>query len=243
MRIVDPISQRLVGMLTILGTPNDLHHGSRLTLKMDFPIRPPNPIVKSTPSLDTTKIMPCFQVSACLEGQEVAITVSKTATSKRTIARRYVWDTAHETIDPDTTENVALDLLVPESIPCSIQSPNVELNVQCIVDIAVGTPVKGRIDYRNIHLEIPCLVRPIVHDWEQSNNEEEDASLSKQFQGTVRHLFDSAVQIRQQQSTTFRTADGIMSNTIDFETSDIQTDLKLLSFQMAKICDLVPKKR
>ena len=247
MRIVDPTSQRLVGILTIIGTPNDLHHGSRLTLKMDFPIRPPTEDGDDV-ALNVPKCISCYQVSACLQGQEVAIITSSKASSvagcKRTTARQYVWDTAHEMIDPDTTECVALDLLVPETAPCSIQTPNVELNVQCIIDIAIGTPVKGRIDYRNIHLEIPCLVRPTIHDWERTNDDEDNASSSKQIQSSARQLFETAKQLHQMHKTTngtIGTLEGNDSDRIDFEMSDIQTDLKLLSLQMAKICDLKPK--
>ena len=241
MRIVDPISQSLVGILTILGTPNDLHHGSRLTLKMDFPIRGPT---ENDATVGQLNNMPCYQVSACLQGQEVAITSSSHTrdTGKRTTARRYVWDTAHETVDPSTTECVALDLLVQENIPCSIQTPNVELNIQCIIDMAIGTLVNGRIDYRNIHLEIPCHVRAAIRDWERPNDDEANASSSSslpQLRDTVRKLYDSAIQLHQsRRSGTIE--NGAAADRIDFESSDIVTDLKLLSLQMATICDLKP---
>ena len=247
--IVDPTSKCLVGVLTILGTPNHLRHGSRLTLKMDFPIRHQLP---NEDVIAPVRFISCYQVSACLQGQEVAIVTSSSSSSsrtnqtkKRTTARRYVWDAANELVDPDTTNSVAMDLLVPETVPCSIQTPNVELNIQCIIDIAIGTSVRGSIEYRNIHLEIPCHVRPTVHDWERSNDDGEDLSSSQPLHGTVRQLYDTAKQLLRHEPPILESMNGTTENgsnahSIDFETFDIQTDLKLLSVQMAKMCHLKP---
>jgi hypothetical protein len=107
-----------------------------------------------------TKWIPSYQVGACLQGQEVAITTN----NKRKITQRNVWDTAHEMIDPMSTERMSLDLIVPDNIPCSIQTESMEMNIICVVYILIGTTKQGAniIDYGNIHLEIPCEVRPNI---------------------------------------------------------------------------------
>jgi hypothetical protein len=258
MAIVDPTTQLPVGALTLLGTPNNLHPGSRLTLSIDFPMPSQSSNHITTPTNNAKASIPCYQVSACLQGEEIVMT--NVSSRKRTTARRYIWDTAHECIDPDTTECVALDLLVPETIPYCIQTRNVERNVQCIIDITIGTTTTNssssatrKIKYRNLHLEIPCHIRPTIQEWEHPNDDNTDDTSSLQaFEQTARKLYNSAKQLRDEQqrqiemddtttSTTLPNPENDVLDRIEFDTSDIQADLKILSLQMAKICGLKPK--
>jgi hypothetical protein len=258
MVITDPTTQYNVGILTILGAPNNLYLGCRFTIKIEFPQVQNNSIVGPETVTKTTWI-PCYQVSACIQGQEVAIT----SNNKRTITRRYVWDTAHEMIDPTSTECISLDLIVPDNIPCSIKTKSVEMNVTCVVDIAIGTPKKGThsIDYRNVHLEIPCQVRPNVHDWESVDMNDEGDNLSSSLyecQNVIRNLYVSAKPLEQHESVddanhtvlskvdhyqdssdTFKYYDANYNN--NFDMYDIRHDLKLLSIQMSKLYGLKPK--
>jgi hypothetical protein len=283
MCIHDPITKCNVAVLTIFGSPTHLHPGCRLSFKFDFPRREEgqeqpsygNESNKSTTidSTDSTaaKWIPCYQVSACLQGQEVAIhSVShpknrSTSSSSQKITRRYVWNTAHEVMDPETTECVSLDLLVPESIPCTVRTNHVEIVVQCVLDITVGTTTSSnqphpKVDYRDIHMEIPCQVRHAVYDWERVDTQEDMANHVSGQPSTIQELFASVKNIQRQRyyhhhHNPHSNPDVSTTDIVDqqpppppppldhdhhFCTKDIHTDLKILSFQMAKACDLRP---
>jgi hypothetical protein len=228
--VVDPTSQRTVAVLTILGSPADLHPGARLSFRLDFSGRH---------SAMEPPWIPCYQVSACLQGQERVMVAASTSEPPR-VARRYVWNSAHEIVDPDTTECLSLSLVVPESVPWSIQTSHVEVNVQCLLDLAVGIPhtKTGKIDYRNVHMELPCQIRPVQRDWEC--HDEEDATSASDLQHTLPDLFSSIQELERERL--YQNSNGLRTDS-EFATSDIQKDLKLLSFQLAKACDLQPKPR
>jgi hypothetical protein len=209
MRVEDPNSGRPACVLTIIGSPSQLHPGSRLTLKLDFPRM-----------VQDESWIPCYQASACLQGEEVAI--SGKGTRKR--ARRHLFSTAHEQID-HTTECVPLNLLLPETAPCTVTTAAVDISVQCLVDIAVGT-TKGD-GFRNLRLEIPCHVVHAVSDWERKGEDEcEDSLGARVFQ----ELFESRIE---------RSSDPTDSSS--FRSNDIQDELKILSLLMADTCGLRPE--
>jgi hypothetical protein len=237
--VVDPTSQRPVTVLTILGSPSDLHPGARLSFQLDFSGRH---------SATQSPWIPCYQVSACLEGQEMVMGTASNEPPR--LARRYNWSTAHETVDPETTECLSLSLLVPESVPCSVHTSHVELNVQCLLDIAVGTPhfKTGKIDYRNVHMELPCQIRPGRRDWE-CDDDDDVANSTSDLRHSLSKLYESVQMLEREQhlnrdshsvGADDEDAPSVSGRVSEFVTADIQKDLKLLSFQMAKVCGLQP---
>jgi hypothetical protein len=209
--VSDPVTGRTACVLTLSGA-NALHPGSRLSLKFDFPVR--------GDSSDGSGWIPCYQVSACLQGQEAALT----GTGSRKRARTHLFHAEHEAVDPAATECVCLDLLLPLTAPCCVRTAHVEISVQCLIDIAVGNAAGS--GYRNLRLEIPCHVSHGPTAWEQTEGDEDaDAGAVDPFE----ELFEAAE----------RKSDD-PSDPRSFESRDIREELKILSLSMAERCGLRP---
>lgn len=155
MRVSDT-QGRPVAILTVMGAAV-MCPGSRLLLKFSFPIhdQPPRHHNNNNDSDDADDAwVPCYQVCACLQGEEVAIHPN----GARTRARYHVFGTAHsEVLDPAYTEQVCLDLTLPTTAPCSLQTDVVDVAISCLIDITVGdrnAPNK----YSNLRLTVPCHV-------------------------------------------------------------------------------------
>jgi hypothetical protein len=210
MRVDDPVTGRPVCVLSILGTaPTSLVPGSRLILKFDFPQQP----IMESSSGGSSPWMPCASVSACLQGQEMVVTAGKAASRRR--ARRFVFGTAHEWVSSTTTECVSLTLILPETAPCSIATPHVEISVQCLVDIAISQDAKK---FRNLRLEIPCRVQHALADWELPRPDDDDGQA--QVECTLRELW-------QQSLPPTRSIPR-------FDSHDIVDDLKILSLDLVR---------
>jgi hypothetical protein len=205
----DPNSGRSACFLTILGAGR-MCPGSTLVLKLDFP----NPHHRHK---SANPWIPCYSASACLEGEEWAIGTSR----KR--AKKHLFCTAHQSIDPDTTECVSLRLHLPISAPCSIQTEAIDINIRCIIDIAVGTPSGD--GYRNVHLEIPCQVTHALSDWERPNEDDDESSAQRAFEDLLHSRASPCCDPLDPESFTY---------------DDIQEELKILSLAMADACRLRP---
>lgn len=153
MRVSDP-SGAPVAVLTVLGA-TQLSPGSRLLLQLDFP----------NPEKPCANWVPCYQASACLQGEEMVLPrPTKGSAPKRRRARQLLLATAHEILDPDCAERVCLNLLVPADAPCSVQTDVVEISLWCVVDLTVGTSSRSdtattkskAAGHHNLRLEIPC---------------------------------------------------------------------------------------
>ena len=156
MRVADP-SGRPVGILTMIGA-NMLYPGSRLTLKFDYPKSASSSQFGGNDNKNSnlSEWLPCYQVSACLQGEEFAI--QKDGTRRR--ARTHHFQTAHEIVD-DCTECACLNLLLPVDAPCSVRTDVLEISVVCLIDIIVEATTQQGKDpgFRNLRLEIPCRVQ------------------------------------------------------------------------------------
>jgi hypothetical protein len=164
MRVSDP-SGAPVALLTVRGA-TQLSPGSRLLLQLDFP----NP--ERRDQLDDDQLddwVPCYQASACLQGEEMVLqrhTAGKgVGPIRRKRARKLLLSTAHELMDPDCAERVCLNLLVPADAPCTLQTDIVEISLWCVVDLTVGTSSRSnggtaadnsKAQHHNLRLEIPC---------------------------------------------------------------------------------------
>jgi hypothetical protein len=242
MRITD-LQGMPVCVLTVMGVAI-ASPGSRIVLKLDFPIprrgRRPDPWT------------PCYQVSASLEGEEVALYLD--GTRKR--AQAYQFDTAHELVDPDCTERVCLSLQVPLDAPTTVSTDIVEIKLKCILDITVGSGTSSGDEsqqqhpqYSNLRLELagrivhPLSEYEVMLAGEDVDQDEDDAYLKlpldelilgESYRSGVSHpgmppLIETAA-IRSTQDSTHPSS---------FVTKDIREDLTILSLRMAKECHLV----
>jgi hypothetical protein len=141
-----------VCVLTVVGAAK-LTPGSRIHMKWDFPLRV------------GSGWQPCYQVSACLQGEELAL--YEDGTTQRT--RSLVLDTCHEYVDPGVTDRVSKSLLLPVDAPFSLQTDVVELSMHVQVEITV----KENEIYNNLRLDIPChVVRSLQHDNDMHHEDE-----------------------------------------------------------------------
>jgi hypothetical protein len=169
LRVADPNGNPCC-ILTVIGDTMKWIPGSRIILQLDFPNprsdRQSSRRRKNNKNYDEEEEqeqpnalvwIPCYQASACLTGEEVA--VYEDGSKKRT--RLYSLDTSHEMIDPQTTHRVCLTLFLPLDCPCTVQTDLVEISVQCRVDITVGTAATATSNapiYTNLRLDLPCRV-------------------------------------------------------------------------------------
>ena len=202
LRVTDPIGGSPVSILTVLApyeTPRSnsdddkntnvrlsVTPGSRLVLQWDFPRRD-SPIVQDW--------VPCVQVSACVQGSEwvqapstntTATTTTTTPTNQsRTRAQQLLLCTAHERIDPETTQRVCLTLLIPERAVPSVSTLPVKLEYECVMDLVVlssntndnnNNKTTTTSSYRNLRLQLPCTIAspPTTLDGPHHHDMEDD---------------------------------------------------------------------
>jgi hypothetical protein len=242
-RIADP-SGSPVCVLTTMGlTP--LCPGSRFILKFDFPIHHHhhhhNPATAESAELPW---VPCYQVSACVQGEEAAVRVGYGSDSRaRQRAKSTIYDVAHEPVDPDCSERVCLHLVLPPDAPCTIDSDLVCISTWCTIDVAVGaaTTAKnkksggggGDDGYQNLRLEIPIRVVHPVAAYERRDEEGEDP------RRTTPEIDDL---MGYRAVSDDGNDDGLdYRDAITFRRKDIAEELKILSLVVADRCGLRPK--
>jgi len=132
---------------------------------------------------DEVRWIPCYQVCACLQGEEYAI--YEDGSKKRT--QSFLFDTCHEWVEPGVTDRVSKTLWLSSSggggggddgadgsvashfeggaPPCDLKTDVMEVSTWCRIDIAVreqeetagNSNASGA--YNNLSLRIPCKVR------------------------------------------------------------------------------------
>lgn len=113
---------------------------------------------------DNMNFLPCYQVSACLQGEEYAIGMK--GGKKR--SKTFVFDTDFEKVCPGTTTGVSLSLNLPLHCPITISTDFVEINVTCRIDFTVKTP--GCTSFRFLTVEFPCRVVQSAPEEEELEN-------------------------------------------------------------------------
>jgi hypothetical protein len=187
-------------VLTAIGSAC-MNPGGRVMFHLDFPI-----------SSDTW--LPCHQVSACLQGQEVAMYEDKTQHR----ARSYIFDTHIETVEFGYTERLSFTLLLPLDCPCSLQTDLVKIEISCGLDLAVDDPKGG---LTNLRLELPIKVVHAPAADEMQRDEDEVPTLRELLHDGNDEPLES---------------DPLKSGS--FPTRDIQKDLKVLSLLLVDSCGL-----
>lgn len=107
--------------------------------------------------------LPCYQVSACLQGEECAIGVN----GRRKKSRTFVFSSDYEKVYPET-DSVSLGLSLPLTAPTSILTDFVVRTIFCKVDVTVRTP--GIESYRFLTVQFPCRVVDSIPEDEMVEN-------------------------------------------------------------------------
>ncbi|KAL3943955.1 MAG: hypothetical protein SGBAC_001989 [Bacillariaceae sp.] len=141
-------------VLTFIGATK-ITPGSRLQIEWDFPRE------------ITPEYTPCYQVSACLMGEESAL--YEDGKTKRT--QTHIFDTCHEFIDPGITQRVSKYLLLSVDSPCNLITDVMELTIKCQVDITIQEGKNGK--YNNLKIELPChVLHSLAKDRDQAELED-----------------------------------------------------------------------
>ena len=151
------------GILTITGG-SVMSPGGTISLQFDF--ASVHDHINGGDMLEGCKgVLPCYQVSACLQGEEYAIGVN----GSRKKCRSYVFDTDHEKIHPVATNGASLSLTLPAHCPITVSTDFVEIGVTCRIDLTVQAPrtksgiggdngSAGDGSYRFLTVQFPCRV-------------------------------------------------------------------------------------
>ena len=186
---------RPVCILTVIGSQS-LSPGSRIHLQWDFPNyyyqqeQEHAQQQQQHHQIEADKFwIPCYQVCACLQGEEYA--VYENGSKKKT--QTFLYDTFHEYVDPDTTDRVSKTLWLSSSgdnsnrnsgapPPCDLSTDIMEVSTWCQVDITINENYNnnnnnkvggGGGKYNNLSLRIPCRVRHSRHSNFGYENEQE----------------------------------------------------------------------
>eukprot|EP00978_Attheya_sp_CCMP212_P003821 scaffold8102_cov53-Attheya_sp.AAC.1 len=218
LRVTSNDNGRPCCLLSMVGL-STLYPGGQVLLQFDF-----------TPALvlgnendnnnaeEQQKMLPCFQVCACLEGEELAIQrasggmeVGEGATRR---TRYNVFDSAHERVEPGYTDTISMTFILPLDAPCTLQTDIVQVLVRCKVDLTVGRMENDKVvGYDTLQLEVPCQVvhqEPQENDIETADDEDDPDDL-------LSELFESDAGTEPK-----------------FATRDIRTDLLMLSKHMIR---------
>ena len=190
LRVSNSEGQSVCVLTVIDGTT--MMPGSQIHLQWDF--------------LEDVQV-PCYQVAACLMGDEWA--VHEDGSTTRT--HSYLFHTCHEWVDPGITQRVSKSMILPLDTPCEICTDVMEISVRCQVDITV----QENNEYKNLHLELPCRVVQRLED------------------KTKKQLLDDDEEL---QSMSLSELLGIPPDP-DFPQNDIGADLKALALMMeGRLC-------
>lgn len=97
-------------------------------------------------------VLPCYQVSACLHGNEYVIENDRTRKKSRT----YSFDTDHLEVIPGVTTSVSLRLRLPHDCPISVSTDFFAIQVACRIDLTVKDLDEH--NFRFLTVEFPCQV-------------------------------------------------------------------------------------
>jgi hypothetical protein len=203
LRIADPDGEPCC-ILTALGS-QVMNPGGHLLLQFDFP----------------STWVPCHQVSACLQGEEIALYEDGSTNKTRTL----LMDTAYEMVESGYTERVSLSLYLPLDCPCTVLTDLVKMTVQCRIDLACEKAEGG---YSNLQFHLPIKVAhsPAADEGKGGSDFDDD-----DVTGTP---LDELVFGTEALSHIDR--DPLKASS--FVTRDIRKDLKVLSLHMVEACEL-----
>ncbi|KAL7553345.1 hypothetical protein ACHAWF_016617 [Thalassiosira exigua] len=216
------------GMMTLVGLGGPLVPGTRLGVRVRFPI------YDDDGDSNGAGIIPCHRVCCALVGEEYAIFEGISASStgggdvlqkgkKKVKTRSYVFDSAYEMVEYGYTEAISMGLVLPLDCPVTVSSELVELSVRLKVEFTVSQRMEGSIegaeqrDFGVIRLDLPCEV---VHVDEELNEYAEDEGEEGHGQ-TIRAM-------QQFWNSDTETDSG------GFDDTGIHKDLKMLSMRMLK---------
>jgi hypothetical protein len=159
-------------------------------------------------------------VSACLQGEEIALYEDGSTNKTRTL----LLDTAYEMVESGYTERVSLSLYLPLDCPCTILTDLVKMSVQCRIDLACEKAEGG---YSNLQFHLPIKVAhsPTADEANGNDFDDEDVTgtpLDEMVFGT--------------EALSLIEKDPLKPSS--FVTRDIRKDLKVLSLYMVEVCEL-----
>ena len=141
--------------------------GEKILLHFEF-VQDDESVVSDDGNTCTVKRenLECHMVSACLQGEEVAIGMD--GSQKKT--RSYVFDTAYTEIDPFCTRSVSLNLSLPMDCPISLNTDLVKIDVNCRVDMTVNMPNSD--SFKFLTVQFPCqVVNDSIFDQPEVNDD------------------------------------------------------------------------
>lgn len=203
LRIADPDGDPCC-IMTALGA-QVLNPGGHLLLQFDF----------------NSAWLPCYQVSACLQGEEIALYEDGSTNKTKTL----LLDTAYEMVETGYTERVSLSLHLPLDCPCTLLTDIVQMTVQCRIDIAVEKSGGG---YSNLQFRLPCKV---AH-----SPTADEAAHQREFDDEDVHGMPLDEVVFGAEALSMIEKDSTKPSS--FVTRDIRKDLKVLSLQMVEACGL-----
>jgi len=219
---------RPVCVLTVIGSQS-MCPGSCIHLQWNFPRKHILYQRQNDGENYDNDWIPCHLVSACLQAEEFAI--YEDGSKKRT--QSFLFDTCHEWVDPGVTDHISKTLWLSSNgvvnngntshfeggaSPCDLKTDIMEVSTWCQVDITIQENVLKTDggDYQNLSLRIPCRVH--LHKNSSTAHDENDG-IEREVQPLKELL-------------------NIGDDNTMFQTKDIRSDLKKLSFKMEElICD------
>ena len=240
-RIVDGTGS-FCGLMTMIGVGGDLVPGTRIGIRVQFPID------ENNENSNDAGIIPCHRVCCALVGEEYAIFEgsdsstqnttgadhnSKGGPKKRVKTRSYVFDSTYELVEFGYTEAMYMGLVLPLDCPVTVKTDLVEVTVTLKVEFTVSRPPTylsqndgiqkaGEGGFHVIRLDLPCEV---VHSTELSSGYARDVNEENQHTSSMRTMQRYWNNNNNSVKTDYE--DG-------FDDTDIQDDMNSLSLQMIK---------
>ncbi|KAL3776595.1 hypothetical protein ACHAW5_009460 [Stephanodiscus triporus] len=216
------------GSMTLIGIGGPLVPGTRLGIRVRFPIFEDDEISNGA------GVIPCQRVCCALVGEEYAIFEGSGRDSlhkgkKRVKTRSYVFDSRYELVEFGYTEAISMALVLPLDCPVTVKTDLVEVTVMLKVEFTVshmalnvsdkGEQIIDQGEFKVIRVDLPCEV---VHGNEESSCLGDGDKEDERRVSSCRKI----QRIRNNNNETYD--DG-------FDDIDVQTDLKLLSLRMKNL--------
>ncbi|KAL7539401.1 hypothetical protein ACHAXR_011869 [Thalassiosira sp. AJA248-18] len=220
----------LCGLMTLIGIGGPLVPGTRLGIRIRFPI------YDDDENSNGAGVIPCHRVCCALVGEEYAIFEGASTSAaadnpqkrkNRVKSRSYVFDSAYEMVDFGYTEGISMGLVLPLDCPVTVKTDLVEVTVMLKVEFTVSRAAtsshmsdegvagsdQGR--YSTIRLDLPCEVVHGGCGWDGYPEEGEENERPESV-------------IRTMQQFWLNNDDKREGN--GFDDTDIQNDLKMLEY-------------